>query len=130
MAGDTLQGSAGTLPTGPYPSSGYAFDWEKDAKLEELGNQVDKLTEQVDRLESIISEMGAMISGLPIGFSFVDANDKSLGETKEMVMGYYLAHRGEAIYPDDVANELGLDLKVTMNAVKDLIGEGRIEEVH
>lgn len=108
----------------------YRFNQKRDSQITELRTQVTKLTEQVNRLESIIGGMGAMVSGLPIGFSFVDANDKSLGETKDMIVEYYLAHRGEAIYPDDAANELGLDLRATMKAVKELIREGRIEEVN
>lgn len=33
----------------------------------------------------------------------------------------------ESIYPDDVADELGLDLKVAMQAVEELIEEGKLE---
>ena len=59
----------------------------------------------------------------------VDMNEKSLVETKDLLIEFYQRHRGESIYPDEVACELGLDLKVTMQAVRELIREGRIEEV-
>jgi predicted transcriptional regulator len=36
--------------------------------------------------------------------------------------------KGESIYPDDVADELGFDLKITMQAVKELIKEGKLKE--
>ena len=36
----------------------------------------------------------------------------------------------ESIYPDDVADELGLDLKVAMQAVEELIEEGKLEECY
>lgn len=51
-------------------------------------------------------------------------------ETKDLLIEFYQRHRGESVYPDDAACELGLDLKVTMQAVKELIREGRIEEVN
>jgi len=59
----------------------------------------------------------------------MDIEDRSLSDTKELLIGFYEAHRGESIYPDDVASELGLDLKLTMQAVRELIREGRIGEV-
>jgi len=80
-------------------------------------------------LESIIGGMGVIMEASSIRFSVVDMDDKPLGETKDLLVEFYQRHRGESIYPDDVACELGLDLKVTMQAVKELIQEGRIEEV-
>ena len=55
-------------------------------------------------------------------------SSKSLRETKDLLMDFYQSHRGEAIYPDDIACELGLDLKIAMQAIKELIYEGRLEE--
>lgn len=80
-------------------------------------------------MERIISGMGVIMDESSIRFSVVDMNDKSLGETKDLLIEFYQRHKGESIYPDDVACELGLDLRVTMQAVKELIREGRIEEV-
>jgi hypothetical protein len=132
MAGE-IQSSAGSMPVIMFPAQSQSYstsDWENDSKIEELSNQITKLTEQVNKLERTISQMGVMMNGLPIGFHVVNVNDKSLGETKNMIIDFYQAHRGNAIYPDDVANELGLDLKITMQAVKELMREGKIEEVN
>ena len=49
-------------------------------------------------------------------------------EAKEKLLEYYKNHKGESIYPDEVAHELELDLKVAMEAVEELINEGKLEE--
>ena len=129
MAGDVRQSSAGSLDFGvPWPSKSFA-DLERDEKIRELGDLVLKLSEEVNKLESIIGGMSVIMGESSIRFSVVDMNDKPLGETKDLLFEFYQRHRGESIYPDDVACELGLDLKVTMQAVRELIKEGRIEEV-
>lgn len=129
MAGEARQSSAGSLDLSvPWPSQSFA-DLERDEKIRELGDLVSKLSEEVNKLETIISGMGVIMGESSIRFSVVDMNDRPLGETKDLLIEFYQRHRGESIYPDDAACELGLDLKVTMQAVKELIREGRIEEV-
>ena len=49
-------------------------------------------------------------------------------EAKKKLLEYYKEHEGESIYPDEAAHELGLDLKVAMEAVEELIKEGKLEE--
>jgi len=49
-------------------------------------------------------------------------------EAKEKLLEYYKEHEGESIYPDEAAYELGLDLKVAIEAVEELIEEGKLEE--
>ena len=49
-------------------------------------------------------------------------------EAKKKLLEYYKEHEGESIYPDEVAHELGLDLKIAMEAVEELIKEGNLEE--
>ena len=49
-------------------------------------------------------------------------------EAKEKLLEYYKKHKSKSIYPDEVAHELGLDLKVAMEAVEELIKEGKLEE--
>ncbi|VVB69568.1 Uncharacterised protein [uncultured archaeon] len=78
-------------------------------------------------MEGIISTMGVIMGGSSL--NVVEIDDRSLDETKDLLIEFYEQHRGEAIYPDDAACELGLDLKVTMQAVKELIRDGRIREV-
>jgi len=104
-------------------------DLKRDEEIRKLKDLVSKLSEEVNKLESIISGMGVIMSESSIRFSVADINDKPLSETKDLLIEFYQRHRGESIYPDDVACELGLDLKITMQAVKELIREGRIEEV-
>jgi len=41
---------------------------------------------------------------------------------------YYDEHEGESIYPDIAADTLGLDLKITMQAVEELIKAEKLEE--
>jgi len=49
-------------------------------------------------------------------------------EAKEKLLEYYKKHKDKSIYPDEAAHELGLDLKVAMEAVEELIKEGKLEE--
>lgn len=104
-------------------------DLKRDEEISKLKDLVAKLSEEVNKLERIISGMGVIMGESSIRFSVVDMNDRPLVETKDLLIEFYQRHRGESVYPDDAACELGLDLKVTMQAVKELIREGRIEEV-
>ena len=49
-------------------------------------------------------------------------------EAKEKLLEYYKKHEGKSIYPDEAADELGLDLKIAMEAVEELVEEGKLEE--
>jgi predicted Rossmann fold nucleotide-binding protein DprA/Smf involved in DNA uptake len=104
-------------------------DLKRDEEISRLKELVTKLSEEVNKLERIISGIGAIMGESSIRFSVVDINERSLSETKDLLIEFYQTHRGESIYPDDVACELGLDLRITMQAVKELLHEGRIEEV-
>jgi hypothetical protein len=140
MAGDILgyQGPFGEVVFDtPERTKNLQSDWlsssiadlKRDEEISKLKDLVAKLSEEVSKLESIISGMGVIMGESSIRFSVVDINENPLSETKDLLIKFYQRHRGESIYPDDVACELGLDLKVTMQAVKELIREGRIEEV-
>ena len=63
-----------------------------------------------------------------------EVRETTVEEAKEKILEYYKnkKHEGESIYPDDVADELGLDLKVAMQAVavEELIEEGKLEECY
>ena len=54
--------------------------------------------------------------------------EDKIKEAKEKLLEFYKKHEGESIYPDEAADELGLDLKVAMEAVEELIEEGKLEE--
>ncbi|HNX40629.1 MAG TPA: hypothetical protein PKK11_08590 [Methanothrix sp.] len=104
-------------------------DLKRDEEISQLKELVAKLSEEVNKLERIISGMGIFMGDSSIRFSIVEINERSLSEIKDLLFEYYQRHRDESIYPDDAACELGLDLKMTMQAVKELIHEGKIEEV-
>jgi len=54
--------------------------------------------------------------------------EDEIKEAKAKLLEYYKKHEGESIYPDEAADELGLDLKVAMEAAEELIKEGKLEE--
>jgi len=49
-------------------------------------------------------------------------------EAKKKLLEYYKKHEGKSIYPDEAADELGLDLKIAIEAAEELIEEGELEE--
>ena len=59
-----------------------------------------------------------------------EVKETTVEEAKENILEYYKKHEGESIYPDDVADEPGLDLKVAMQAVEEVIEEGKLEECY
>jgi len=61
-----------------------------------------------------------------------EVKETTVEEAKEKILEYYKnkKHEDECIYPDDVADEPGLDLKVAMQAVEELIEEGKLEECY
>ena len=59
-----------------------------------------------------------------------EVKETTVEEAKENILEYYKKHEGRSIYPDDVADELGLDLKVAMQAVEEPIEEGELEECY
>jgi len=54
--------------------------------------------------------------------------EDKIKEAKAKLLEFYKEHKGESIYPDEAADELGLDLKVAMEAAEELIKEGKLEE--
>ncbi|MDI6886772.1 MAG: hypothetical protein QMD22_10645, partial [archaeon] len=63
-----------------------------------------------------------------VSFRIVEVRETTLEEARKRILKYYEEHRGESIFPDDVADELGLDLKITMRIVEELIKEGKLKE--
>ena len=91
-------------------------------RIEDLNRIVSILKDKVDGLERKI-ELS------PVSIRIVKVRETTVEEAKEKNLEYYKKHEGESIYPDDVADELGLDLKIVMQAVEELINEGKLEEV-
>ncbi|MFQ6120115.1 MAG: hypothetical protein ACE5KE_09540, partial [Methanosarcinales archaeon] len=74
-------------------------------------------------------EMKIYFEAIPIDTSVVELKETTPEDAKKMILEYYEAHKDEVIYPDDVADELGIDLKIAMEATVELIKEGRLEVV-
>ena len=68
------------------------------------------------------------ITSLPVSVRIVEVNETKEEEVKVEIPRYYDGHEGESIYPDIAADTLGLDLKITMQAVEELIKVGKREE--
>ena len=74
--------------------------------------------------DAIMDKLNA-VGNVPI----IEIRDYTLGEAKELIVKHLQEHKGEIVYPDDIANEYGMELDVCLEAVKELIKEERIEEV-
>lgn len=103
-----------------------AFDMEVDHRHPELQNQIDGLKSTLDRLTLEVSDIRNLLAVSPMRIRIIETRDVSVDEAKRMVMEYMETH--DIVYPDDVADELGLDLKVTVEAVNELIKEGKVKE--
>ena len=80
-------------------------------------------------LRDRVDGMERKIELSPVSIRIVEVRETTVEEAKEKILEYYKKHEGESIYSDDVADELGLDLKIVMQAVEELINEGKREEV-
>lgn len=83
---------------------------------------------RIKELESRINALQDIFGDLPLKVRIIDVKDVPIEKAKEMIYQYYETHSDEAIYPDDVADELGLDLKTTVEAIDLLLEENKIEE--
>jgi hypothetical protein len=132
MAGSNKeqQKSPGTWPAAMpgVTSQSHGADMQRDEQLRELLETVNKLMVEVIKLKDTINDMKEKLEVLPISFSVAEVQERSYEETKQMILKFYQEHKGMPIYPDDVAYELGLDLRLTMQTVTDLIKEGKVEE--
>lgn len=57
----------------------------------------------------------------------IEIREVTIEKAKEMIVNYLKEH--PSTYPDDIADELAIDLKTTMQVVEELIKEGKIEEM-
>ncbi|MFQ6061576.1 MAG: hypothetical protein ACE5KT_01620 [Methanosarcinales archaeon] len=98
-------------------------------ELREIKEKINELMIKVDWLIDAYEEMKIYFEAIPIDTSVVELKETTPEDAKKMILEYYEAHKDEVIYPDDVADELGIDLKIAMEATVELIKEGRLEVV-
>jgi hypothetical protein len=101
---------------------------EIDQKIEDLTKTIETLGIEVSILKDKVDELETKSESMPVSFRIIEVKEVTVEEARGKILEYYKEHEGESIYPDDVADELGFDLKITMQAVKELIKEGKLKE--
>jgi len=69
----------------------------------------------------------AYAEGLGAG-KLLNLREIPLEQARREVEGYLKSHRG-VVWPDEMAEELGVDYRVVLEVVRELSMEGRVEEV-
>ena len=103
-----------------------AFDVEVDHTHPGLQRQIDELRSTLDRLILEVNNLRDLLEASPVRVRIIETREVSIEEAKKMIMEYMKTH--DIAYPDDIADELGLDLKVAVEAVNELIKEGKVKE--
>ena len=102
---------------------------EINKRIEMLGEKIDILGSQISELKVAFEELSRLKEFLPLNIRVVEVRETTVEEAKREILEYCDKHKGEIFYPDDVADELGLDLKKTVEATEELRKEGKVEEV-
>ena len=102
---------------------------ETNKRIEMLGEKIDILSSQISELKVAFEEVAKIKEFLPLNIRVVEVRETTVEEAKREVLEYCNKHKGEILYPDDVADELGLDLKTTVEATEGLMKSREIEEV-
>lgn len=103
-----------------------AFDVEVDHRHPELERQIDELRSTLDRVILEVNNLRNLLEVSPVRVRIIETREVSIEEAKKMIMEYMETH--DIAYPDDIADEIGLDLKIAIEAVNELIKEGKIKE--
>lgn len=102
--------------------------WALTRQVEQLTLETDFLKKETKRLKEITNRLESVMNN-SMNIKVIDVEDIPFEKAKKKIYEYYRIHENEAVYPDEVADELGLDLRVTMKAVEELLKEDRIEVV-
>ncbi len=102
---------------------------EINKRIEMLGEKIDVLSSEISELKVAFEEVAKIKEFLPLNIRVVEVRETTVEEAKREILEYCNKHKGEILYPDDVADELGLDLKTTVEATEGLMKEGKLEEV-
>ncbi len=100
---------------------------EGDSLLE-LNKRIEILSSEISELKTAFEELSRLKEFLPLNIRVVEVRETTVEEAKREILEYCDKHK-EIFYPDDVADELGLDLKTTVEATEELMKEGKLEEV-
>lgn len=95
--------------------------------IREIYKRIEDLDEMVDLLKDRADSLERKIESPPVNVRIVEVKETTVEEAKKKILAYYERHKEEWINPADVADEIGLDLKVTMEAVEELVKEGNLE---
>lgn len=106
-----------------------ASEIQSEFKVTGMIGDLEEMKERIKELESQINVIKNFFEDFPLKIRIIDVKDVSIEKAKDMIYQYYETHLNEAIYPDDIADELGLDLKTTVEAIDLLLEEKKIEEV-
>ena len=101
---------------------------EINRRIEMLGEKIDILSSEISELKAAFEELSRLKEFLPLNIRVVEVRETTVEEAKRVILEYCDKHKGEIFYPDDVADELGLDLKTTVEATEELMKEGKVEE--
>jgi hypothetical protein len=89
--------------------------------------------DEIASLKSVIHQMRSEIKNIkeklvetPIKMNIIELREIPKNEAKQEILDYYQSH--DTVFPSDVASDLGLDLKMTIQIVKELVHEGKLEE--
>lgn len=103
-----------------------SFDVEVDHTHPDLQRQIDELRLTLDRLILEVNNLRDLLEASPVRVRIIETREVPIKEAKKMIMKYMETH--DLAYPDDIADELGLDLKVAVEATNELIKEGKMKE--
>ena len=65
--------------------------------------------------------------GLSLEYKYMSVREVTIEEAKRMIYEFLETHDSQSIYPSEVADRLGLDLKTTVRAVDELLKEEKVE---
>ncbi|MDI6886449.1 MAG: hypothetical protein QMD22_08960 [archaeon] len=102
---------------------------EINKRIEILSEKIDMLSSEISELKVAFEDLSKIKEFLPLNIRFVEVRETTVEEAKREILEYCDKHKGEIFYPDDVADELGLDLKTTVEVTEELMKEGKLEEV-
>jgi hypothetical protein len=98
-------------------------------RIEILGEKIDVLSSEISELKAAFEDLSRVKEFLPLNIRVVEVRETTIEEAKKEILDYCDKHKGEIFYPDDVADELGRDLKTTVEATEGLMKEGKLEVV-
>lgn len=102
------------------------FDLQLDHSHPEQQKQINQLREMVERLMLEVNDLRGLVEASPVRVRIIKTREASITEAKRMITEYM--ETNDVAYPDDIADELRLDLKLTVKAIDQLIKEGKIVE--